>query len=82
MTDSTPQVTSVLIKNVHEAIDEGDPALCIFLDLSKDFDTAHHTHLGEDGNQGNSFELFSNYLLNRKEIVQIRDKYSDEKEDV
>lgn len=81
---STNDAISHLLKNVYQKIDDGDPVLCIFLDLSKAFDTVDHTLLLDTletlGIRGTPHKLFSSYLLNRRQIVQVREIFSGKRE--
>ena len=64
-------------------MDEGNPSLCIFLDLAKAFDTVSHKRLLEAlqdiGVRGNAHKLISSYLTQREQYVKIRTKTSLEK---
>jgi hypothetical protein len=63
------------------AMDKNELPLCIFLDLSKAFDTLDHHILVEKlqyyGLHGVSLKLMENYLLNRKQYVSFQDVKSD-----
>ena len=71
--------------NVLTALDNGEVATGLFVDLSKAFDTVNHEKLLEKmyayGIRGNIYELFKSYLKDRKQIIAIKSKnretYSD-----
>ena len=70
-------INNKLQKNV----DEGDYTCCIFLDLSKAFDTVNHKILLQKikkyGIRGNMYTLLSNYLNNRKQFTTCNDAKSN-----
>ena len=61
-------------------LDQGQLPLCIFLDLSKAFDTIDHDilirKLNFYGIAGNSLNWFESYLTNRKQYVQFKESLS------
>lgn len=66
---------------MYKAVDNKTPALCIFLDLKKAFDTVCHKRLLEQlerlGFRGTSYRLFENYLQERNLYVKINGELSD-----
>ena len=80
---STQDAISCLTSEIYKNMDEGNPSLCIFLDLAKAFDTVSHKRLLEAlqdiGIRGNAHKLISSYLTQRKQYVKIRTKTSSEK---
>ena len=72
-----------LVNNIYSAIDSKTPALCVFLDLSKAFDTVNHDILLESledvGVRGISLNLFKTYLTNRAQLVKIDDFVSSQR---
>ena len=62
-------------------MDKGDIPLCIYLDLSKAFDTLNHNillrKLNYYGVTGTSLTLFESYLKNRKQYVELEGTNSD-----
>lgn len=57
-------------------------AVCMFIDLSKAFDTLEHSKILESlqqiGIRGHVLTWFENYLTNRKYVVKVNDTLSDE----
>ena len=64
-------------------MDEKSPALCVFIDLAKAFDTVCHQKLFEKlkcmGLRGKVFSLLKSYLLDRVQVTQIADERSEPK---
>ena len=60
-----------LIENITEALENGDCSISIFCDLSKAFDTVHHSRLihkiNRIGIEGSALQLLRSYLNNRKQ---------------
>lgn len=77
---STQDAIAYLIKLIYKKIDESKPALCIFIDLAKAFDTVCHQKLIEKlqniGFRGNALNLMRSYLSDRVQYVQIDEKAS------
>ena len=71
----------LIADKIQKAIDEGNYACGIFLDLSKAFDTVNHSILLKKleayGIRGIAKERFAQYLSNRKQFVSIASKTSD-----
>ena len=64
---------------MEKAIDKGECASALFLDLSKAFDTINHdlllANLKANGFSQNALKLMHSYLNNRKHQVQINNKF-------
>ena len=64
-----------ITEKIREAIDSGNFACGIFVDLQKAFDTVDHdillSKLYHYGVRGNSYLWFKSYLSNRKQFVSI-----------
>lgn len=69
-----------LTQKMYEAIDNSQPAIGVFLDLAKAFDTVDHQQLlgslEDVGIRGVAHNLFKSYLSDRKQCVKIDDTYS------
>ena len=78
---STELATVELIDKVMLEMDQGKLPLCIFLDLSKAFDTINHDillhKLNHYGVKDVQLGLFENYLKNRTQYVEYDDVISD-----
>ena len=78
---STELATIELVDKVTHEMDIGNLPMCIFLDLSKAFDTLNHiillNKLKYYGLNGTSLTLFENYLTNRQQYVQYDDVDSE-----
>ena len=78
---STEQAALELIDIVITEIDKGEIPFNIYIDLSKAFDTLDHAILMDKlyyyGVQGTSLDLLRNYLVKRKQYVQIGEVKSD-----
>lgn len=78
---STQDAISCLTSEIYKAMDEGKPSLCVFLDLSKAFDTVSHRQLLEAlediGIRGTTYNLMKSYLTQRKQCVKIKTETSD-----
>ena len=64
---STEMAITDLYNRVVKYRDESYNSCCLFLDLSKAFDTVNHK-LGQYGIQGKMFDLLSSYITNRKQF--------------
>lgn len=77
---STQDAILTLTDCVYNALDEGNSALCVFIDLAKAFDTVSHAHLLEVleniGIRSTALKLFESYLSGRKQCVKLDDVYS------
>ena len=60
---------------MYSAVDDGSPAICVFVDLARAFDTVNHQLLSEVlehiGIRGVCRDLFSSYLSDRRQCVRI-----------
>ncbi len=78
---STELAALELIDRVTSNLDKGEVPLTIFLDLSKAFDTLNHTillsKLKHYGVTGIALSLFSNYLTQRTQYVDINGTISN-----
>lgn len=72
---STTTAIFSFISHLLQAVDEGNIALGIFLDLSKAFDCVNHTillsKLENYGIRGTAYNWFQSYLLHREQKVTI-----------
>lgn len=72
---STQDALLALSSQASSALDENKPSLCVFIDLSKAFDTVSHKLLLEDlediGMRDNCLKLFKSYLANRIQAVKV-----------
>ena len=63
-----------LVNELRQSFNENKFTVCIFIDLSKAFDTIDHKMLPHKlkhyGINGNILKWFSNYLSNRKQYIQ------------
>lgn len=79
---STQDAIINLTSQIYKAIDNGRPSLCVFLDLSKAFDTVSHKQLLETlediGVRGTTYNLLESYLYQRKQFVQVENEMSSE----
>lgn len=70
-----------LINNIKSSLDNGEKGIAVFLDLAKAFDTVPHglliNALEQYGVRGVVLEVFKNYLMERRQVVKIRNVYSD-----
>jgi hypothetical protein len=77
---STQDAIVHLIKNIYKSLDKSKPAVALFLDLAKAFDTVNHVKLLDKlnsyGIRGNALNLITSYITNRKQIVKIDNKFS------
>ena len=72
---STEMAALELIDRLYQAMDNGTVPFCIYLDLSKAFDTLNHDILLEKlcyyGIQNTELKLFKSYLSERQQFVDI-----------
>lgn len=72
---STEDAIHKLTSEIYRALDSKTPALCIFVDLSKAFDTVSHQKLLEKikcyGLRGKMYNLIKSYLSDREQYVEI-----------
>lgn len=80
---STEDAILKLTSYIYEAVDKSKPSMCIFVDLSKAFDTVNHEillkKLQNYGIRGTAHDLIANYLTNRQQIVSISGTKSSRK---
>ena len=78
---STETACLEIIDRLHRQLDQNKTPLCIFIDLSKAFDTLDHaillSKLEYYGLQQNTLNWFRSYLFNRKQYVEIEGYKSD-----
>lgn len=78
---STQDAIAYLTGKIYKAIDDSQPAICIFVDLAKAFDTVSHPlllqALEQIGFRGVAHKLMKNYLADREQCVKIKDFISD-----
>lgn len=77
---STEDAILNLTSKITTSLNESKPCLCIFIDLSKAFDTVCHNlllqALDSIGIRGNSLKLFKNYLSERFQAVKVDGVFS------
>ena len=80
---STQDAIADLTDKIYQAVDKSCPALCIFVDLAKAFDTVSHPDLLQTlenvGFRGVSYNLLKSYLTDRKQCVQIENELSGQR---
>lgn len=80
---STEDAIKTLTTRLYENIDTNIPTLAVFVDLAKAFDTVSHEKLLEKmynyGFRGSMHDLVRSYLTNRKQIVMVNNKLSEER---
>ena len=78
----TQHLLVAMLEKWKEAVDNGECVSALFLDLSKAFDTINHdlllAKLKAYGFSPNALKLMHSYLNNRKQQVQINNKFSSE----
>ena len=77
--------THLVYDNLIKNVDKGLYSCCIFLDLSKTFDTVDHHILlcklkNYFGIRGKSLNLIKSYLTNRRQYTKISNNFSNELE--
>lgn len=81
---STSDAVSVVVDNVIEHLDNNKKCLCIFLDISKAFDTVSVplllSKLEKMGIRGNQLDIFKSYLSNRVQAVKIGTHVSEDEQ--
>ena len=81
---STELACLEIVDRIHKQLDDHETPFCIFMDLSKAFDTIDHTILLKKlryyGMDQNSLRWFSSYLSNRQQYVDIEGYKSDLKQ--
>ncbi len=81
---STEDAILKLTSNLYDALDKNIPALCIFVDLSKAFDTVNHEILLKKleiyGIRGIAKKLIGSYLKNRRQTVKVNSVQSSSRE--
>lgn len=80
---SSQEAMAELVSLITEAIDNKMPAVCVFVDLAKAFDTVDHVKLLDTlekiGWRGVAYSLMETYLKGRKQRVKIGKVVSEEK---
>ena len=70
---NTESAVTLLTDHIRKSMNDGKLTGSIFIDLSKAFDTLSHAQILENlpstGLKGVEYELFQNYLFNRKQTV-------------
>lgn len=78
---STQDALLALTSKIYSALDESKPCLCVFLDLSKAFDTVSHElllqTLEDIGLREVTLKLFKSYISNRPQRVRINNELSE-----
>ena len=78
---STELASLELVDRIYTSLDDGKPAISVFLDLSKAFDTLDHDILIQKlsfyGINGVALEWFKSYLQNRYQYVDYNGHCSD-----
>jgi hypothetical protein len=70
-----------VVNQVGQALNDGNFAVGVFLDLRKAFDVCDHTillsKLSKYGINGTTYDWFESYLMNRKQVVDIAGNLSN-----
>ena len=73
-----------MIEKWKKALDKGEYVSALFMDFSKAFDTTNHdlliSKLKAYGFSKEVLKLMKSYLKNRKQLVQITNKFSSERD--
>ena len=81
---NTNHAIIALTEEIREALDNGEFAIGVFIDLQKAFDTVEHSilleKLSNHGIRGTANRLLTSYLNNRKHCTKINKKLSTYKE--
>lgn len=77
---STEDAILSLTSNIYKSMDKNQPSLCVFIDLTKAFDTVCHKRLIEKlercGFRGGVLNLLKNYMTDRHQYVAMEDTKS------
>lgn len=77
---STQDAIAELTRKIYNALDARKPAICLFVDLAKAFDTVSHPDLLETlenfGFRGSAHRLMTSYLSGRKQCVTLDNEVS------
>ena len=77
---STVQAIVQVVEYLRDSMEQNDSTSCLFIDLTKAFDTVDHQILLNKleiiGIRGKILELLCSYLSNRKQYVQIQEQKS------
>lgn len=76
---STSDAVANLTNLIYRAVDNSSPALCIFVDLAKAFDTVNHAILAQKlegyGIRGHVNQLLGSYLKDRMQYIEVDGEY-------
>nr|CAH7738545.1 unnamed protein product [Callosobruchus chinensis] len=77
---STDDAMLELMQEIFVAVDNKTPAMCVFVDLAKAFDTIDHGHLLDTlediGFRGKAHSLLESYLTGRSQTIKVNDTES------
>ncbi|VEN58210.1 unnamed protein product [Callosobruchus maculatus] len=69
-----------IMQKVYMSVDNKTPAMCVFVDLAKAFDTIDHEHLLDTleciGFRGKARSLLESYLTGRFQVIKVNDTVS------